>query len=99
MAKNKQECLRMIANEVKSVRTRYQPKLTQDKLAVKMKVHKQSISNIENAQYLSSIDTLLDVAIATKTNLIIRFYTDEELKAEKELNDLVSKKKINGEGQ
>lgn len=93
MAKNEAECLKMVADEVKGVRTKYKPTLTQEGLGKKIGKHKQSISDIECERYYASMETLVDIAKATKTNLIIEFKTDEELKADKELKELIRKTK------
>ncbi len=89
---NRQECLEMIGEEVKSLRGRYQPPMTQTKLAKKIKKTNQAISNIESAQNFPSIETLFDIAQATGTNLIVQFRTDEQIKADKTLTDLILKR-------
>lgn len=87
------ECMRMIADEVKAVRSRYEPTMTQEKLAEKCGGKtKQAICNIEKAKYFAQVSTLLEIANATKTNLVIRFMTDEEMATERELWRAAKKK-------
>jgi DNA-binding XRE family transcriptional regulator len=93
MSNKREEVLQMVAEEVKQVRDNYEPKLTQEKLGKKIGKTKQAISNIESAKYFPSVETLYDISTATKTNLIIEFKTDEQLKADEALSKLLKKRK------
>lgn len=87
MAKTKKNCLDMIAEEVKNIRTKYEPTLTQKALGNKIGKTKQAISDIESSRYFPSVETLYEIGNATKTNLSIRFLTDRQLEAENKLKE------------